>query len=291
MIVVKLMGGLGNQMFQYATGYTVAKRHNVPLKLDASFLNQDPNGAWTKRTFELSVFGIELTEPTKQELDQFLVQAGRLKRMIHKFLPNHSKYHYLAEKGQGFLELHHSFTANTYLEGFWQNEKYFLEQRHALIKLFQPQLPKPNVILNLSEIIQANLTVSLHVRHGDYLTQPGASEFHGVCDMNYYTKAIEWMSQKLGPFHLIIFSDDPTWCKKHFNHPFEQTIVEHKEHAVWDLFLMSNCQHHIIANSSFSWWGAWLNPNRNKLVVMPKQWFKAQTADEIDINPSHWIML
>ena len=291
MIVVKLMGGLGNQMFQYAAGFALAHKHKVPLHLDLSFLERDPQGAWTKRNFELNVFGILPNALEQNELAKFQSTSGRITRLINRFLPLSRNYHYAVEKGQTYQSWFNDLPQNVYLEGFWQNEKYFERVRTELINVFSPKINKPSIISDLEGVIQAKTTISLHVRRGDYVASKEAGAFHGICSPEYYAKAIHYLEQKVGTFQLMIFSDDPQWCANHFTHPHGQIIVSHVENPVWDMYLMSQCHHHIIANSSFSWWGAWLNKRMDAITLLPNQWFASKQASEIGINAKGWILI
>ncbi len=291
MIVVKLMGGLGNQMFQFGAGFALAQKHGVPLHLDLAFLERNPAGAWTKRHYELGVFGIHPNALEPAQLARFDATAGPWKRLINRFNPFQKKYVHASEKGQSFQPWFHELPANVYLEGFWQNEKYFHEVKAELLKIFTPKPDKPSAIIQLEKKLFEGTTVSLHVRRGDYVDSKEAGAFHGLCSPEYYAAAIHYLEQRIGPFSLMVFSDDPEWCAAHFNHPHGQIIVAHAENAVWDMHLMSLCHHNIIANSSFSWWGAWLNQKTDAITVMPRQWFTHQEATEIGINASDWVLL
>ncbi len=291
MIIVKLMGGLGNQMFQYATGFALAKKQGVPLHLDLSFLELDPAGAWTKRAYELDVFGIAPNSPKPEEKALFQTSTSKWQRLWRKLVPISTKYVYATERGHGYQNWFNELPANVYLEGFWQNEKYFKQEQSALKALFLPKIAKPTIITELERTLREKTTVSIHVRRGDYVALKGAGEFHGICSPEYYAKAIRYLESRIGPFSLMVFSDDPDWCATSFNHPHGQVIVKHNEHAAWDLYLMSHCHHNIIANSSFSWWAAWLNNQPGAIVILPQQWFANQRAEDIGINASGWIML
>lgn len=291
MIIVKLMGGLGNQMFQYAAGKTLSLKHATPLLIDTTFLNQAPNGAYTKRELELTVFDMPLVLSNEKQLKQFEVPKSRFQRIMQQVMPLRKSFRYAAERGMGYQSFFESLPANTYLDGFWQNERYFENQREVLLNEFRPKEKMPPEIEKYAQLIQSKTTLSLHVRRGDYVTLQSAKDFHGVCDMTYYQKALALMAEKVGNFQVLIFSDDIAWCKQNFENNGGIDFVEHKCNAVWDLMLMSMCNHNIIANSSFSWWGAWLNPHKNKIVTMPQQWFTGVSAQQIGINAKNWVLL
>lgn len=291
MIIVKLMGGLGNQMFQYAAGKALATKHGVELLVDTSFLNANPNGAYTKRELELSVFSLSLKIAKDSELKKYASGGNRLQRLIRRVLPQLFKVSYFSEKGQCYQTEFMSLPPNTYLEGYWQNELYFSAIREQLLKDFSPKLSMPAVVESYYARIINCTSISLHVRRGDYVTVASAAEFHGLTGIEYYTAALNYYEKNLGAFEIFVFSDDISWCKNNLKHNNPITYVEHNLAAIWDMYLMTACKHHIIANSSFSWWAAWLDNKENSSVVMPRMWFKNATAEDLGIAAKNWLQL
>ena len=172
-----------------------------------------------------------------------------------------------------------------YLEGYWQSDKYFQDVSTQLRREISL---KAN---GIAPIEDAN-AVSLHVRRGDYISNPVTNQFHGASSVTYYQAAIDYITQHISQPHFYIFSDDMEWVKQHLPLPQSVTYVSNGQlHDYEELVLMSHCQHHIIANSSFSWWGAWLNPSDQKIVIAPKQWFNNSAFDTTDLIPAAWIQL
>lgn len=293
MIIVRISGGLGNQMFQYAAGLALALHHRAEIKLDLSWFatNQLHQG------FELArVFGLDHDEATAADYRQMLGWRGSgfirpwLERRRMQWLRpaayvSEPHFHYWKE----FLDA----PADTYLDGYWQSEKYFIGIAPLVRQVFNFAPPMSVWNQELGQQIQECNSVSLHVRRGDYVANPVVSGVHGVCNLDYYQTAIEEIRKRVVNPHFFIFSDDFDWAKNNLrlNHPFE--FIEHNRggESYNDMRLMSLCKHHIIANSSFSWWGAWLNPNPEKSVVAPRRWFANYPADTRDLYGDGWIRL
>ncbi len=285
MIVVKLMGGLGNQMFQFAAGKALALHLGTTLKLDDSYLNRNSNGKYTQRKFELG--GFKLSEKLigilhLYKFDSKLIRGfNRLFRFKSSVL-NESNTHYQTN----FFET----KDNALIIGYWQSEKYF--------KLHEKQIRNDFIIddhflngieENKAKVLGSN-SVSLHVRRGDYVTNTHSNYFHGVCGINYYEDAVKFISNSVSNLELFVFSDDIEWCKENLKFNYAINFIDTKS-AYKDLYLMQNCKHNIIANSSFSWWGAWLNKSESKIVVAPKKWFADELINTNDLYPENWIKI
>jgi hypothetical protein len=294
MIIVKLVGGLGNQMFQYAAGRQLAHLHNTPLLIDSSFLEKHPHGAYTKRELELLVFNVHLQIASPDQIKQFRIEkSGKVSRVLQRNLPILFSNVYAAESGLHFHKQFYNFPENTYLDGFWQSEMYFNDIKSILLKEFVPKDPMNALNEQWLKRISSCESVSLHVRRGDYIT-PAAMKHHGILSADYYNKALQTVKQKCsGSIEVFIFSDDLHWCK-------ENLLPDEKTHFVdanqekdfhWDMILMSRCKHNIIANSSFSWWGAWLNQHTEKCVVAPEKWFADDTIRNDNLIPSTWLLV
>jgi hypothetical protein len=291
MIITKLEGGLGNQMFQYAAGLALAERHGTALKLDLSFFSKEVNGI-TPRQYGLQVFRLTAEFASEADKASFGKEpASRLKRVAQRFFPFLFSKVTAVESGYGFHSQFLNFPANTFLKGYWQSEKYFKDYSEKIRAAFQPLHDCPAAVTQLKVAMASVTSVSLHVRRGDFISLPGAAVFHGALELDYYKKAVTEMKKRHGQFRTYIFSDDADYCKTQFDFIEDKYVVDLKSEAVWDLELMKHCHHHIIANSSFSWWGAWLNPNTNKTVIMPKNWYRHLSAEEAGIKPETWICL
>lgn len=283
------MGGLGNQMFQYAAGRAIAHRRHVLLALDTSEFR---NG--NSRDFRLDVLNIKGSIISSQELDSFKKSAtSRSALLLNKLRPY---YRQPLIKEPGF-----SFDANilraprsVYLNGYWQSEKYFKDVEEQLQREFSVREKPQGLNASMAERIrQIPNAVSVHVRRGDYASNPVTNRVHGTCPPEYYRDAVaKLVSLGVEP-HFFVFSDDIPWAEANLRFSYPMTFVTHNgasaDHE--DLRLMSMCRHHIIANSSFSWWGAWLSPRARKLVVAPRRWFNEAAYDTKDLIPSGWITI
>ncbi|MCU0435797.1 MAG: alpha-1,2-fucosyltransferase [Bacteroidia bacterium] len=292
MIIVKLMGGLGNQMFQYAAARSLALEKNTWVYLDASFLLEDAKGRWTQREYELGIFNIQYKFERSGRIN-FLRKLDtspyRRKLSEQKWWP--FPFRHFAEPDSKFHpEIFHS-PKNTYLHGYFQSEKYFEKHAATIRRDFEFLEPPDEKNASVLAHIRSVNAVSVHVRRGDYVSLKSAGEFHGLMGQEYYRAGAEHIAGKMnGETEFFIFSDEPEWVKANLKVPGKAVYVDWNsgKKAYEDMRLMSNCKHHIIANSSFSWWGAWLNASTEKIVVAPKQWFAGLQAPN-DIVPHSWL--
>lgn len=283
MIAFYAQGGLGNQLFQYAMAANWARTLDCELVADTYWFAH-PQAGETPRQFELDKYEVSLRRASETEQKKWRRLHSRYARLISFRAP----LRLVSETGHV-----QPIMGNSYLRGFWQSEKYFVDIRPQLLQAFTPKLapgPKDLEVLNL--ISRSSAPVCLHIRRGDYVSLASASSFHGLCAISYYHAAVDWMAKRLQQPTFFIFSDDPEWARKNLVLPFTSYYVAHNEakDAFQDLRLMQHCQHHIIANSSFSWWGAWLADSPSQLVVAPKQWFAAIPTPE-DLIPERWQQL
>ena len=293
MIIIKLMGGLGNQMFQYAAAKRVSKVNDIILKLDLSWF-QD-KGPWTPRNYELGVFALssEIADPHEIGALKSRRQNPLFRRLpgfVNKFLFNANQSH-IIEKSHSFEPAVLNLIDDVYLDGYWQSEKYFYDIASVIRKDFSLRAEPDGMNRDVASLIQGCNAVSLHFRRGDYVADARTANYHGICSMDYYRKAVKLVSARVIKPHFFIFSDDAAWVQENFKIEFPVTLVQHNgpDRAHVDMWLMSLCHHHIIANSSFSWWGAWLNPNPQKIVIAPSKWFKDPSVNTQDLIPSEWI--
>ena len=288
MIIVKLMGGLGNQMFQYAAARSLACRHGAQLKFDLSFLDSDQVGN-TPRTFELDHFCISAEKASHWEVSMMNGSGSEILARAYRKIAGYTDYR---EKGSHFDPQLLMLSDNTYLEGYWQSECYFTDIREIILKELSVRTPLNDKNLDLSEEIQAVNAVSLHVRRGDYVLDEITSALHGVCDLAYYRRAEDMVEQTLSDPCFFVFSDDPEWVSDNLKLHYPARYISNNgglPHE--DLRLMSLCRHHVIANSSFSWWGAWLSANPEKLVITPERWFNDHSINTCDLIPPQWLRL
>jgi hypothetical protein len=292
--IVKFNGGLGNQMFQYAFAYALAKNFNLRTTLDFSwFEDVKTHENVTSRQFELDVFNVECDVATKEDLTKINRPEfkSKLKNILAKIFPQKFGVNYVSEK---YVFCYDKKLVNSpayyYYEGYFQNEKYFKHLRTELLNRFSLRVPldeKNQAVLN--KILETN-SVSLHVRRGDYVSLDFVNKFHGLCSLDYYQNAVEYIAKKVNNPHFFIFSDDIEWVIKNLKIDYPFTIVDFNQNkGCFDMNLMKNCKHNIIANSSFSWWGAWLNNNPNKIVVAPKNWVAINR--NCSIIPKNWIKI
>jgi len=295
MIKVALNGGLGNQLFQYATGKALALSNNTLLSLD--LLSLASKLQWkslaTYRKYELDIFAIDAITNKPLFNNKYLYPLAKTHYFAAKFM-NKLRFNYVKERAFEFdADLLHQ-PDNTYLEGHFQSERYF---KHIEPVLRKELVFKSNLLgLNkdwASMISQTN-SISLHIRRGDYLLNTNNLHKHGLTSVLYYKKTLEYISSKIEHPVFFIFTDDVKWVTESFNIDFPFYVVDNNrtpDTSYVDMQLMSLCKHNIICNSTFSWWGAWLNANSHKIVIAPKQWFADTAINSKDIYPSEWIKL
>jgi len=283
MIAINLRGGLGNQMFQYAAGLSLAKKNNSELLMDTSwFENIDPKD--TVRKYELDCFLLDQNIVDKVDIE-LTGEMNRLGLVLNRIKKSNYFTEYV-EASTIFDKKFYSLKGNVYLIGYFQSEKYFIDIRKDLLKQFKFKNKTNSKNKKIIEETKKTNSVSIHIRRGDYVSNKNASNFHGLQGMNYYKKALRVIDSKIKDPRYFVFSDDIDWCKK--NLAIKNTIFVSNKKGSEDLRIMASCKHNIIANSSFSWWGAWLGENDDKVVISPKSWFKSREADSSDIIPSRW---
>jgi hypothetical protein len=287
MVIVKIRGGLGNQMFQYATARSLAARLRKKLALDLSSFEEPDN----YRSYELDRFRIKggmLTERRKRwEAKMQSPRYARLRRILRK-LPGGWVHEPIVDDLHGLNERFTKITGNVRLEGFWQDERFFSDIRDDLLEEFTFKEAPDSRNREILSIIQSVNSVCVHVRRGDYVTH--LSEEFGICSMDYYLRAIDHIRERVDKPSFFVFSDEPEWVASHFPRVEGLSIISHNtgNNNPEDMRLMMNCRHFIIANSSFSWWGAWLARFPKKIVIAPRVWFKAYRHG-IHRAPDSWL--
>ena len=290
MVILQLKGGLGNQLFQYAAGLGLAMHHNVLLKVDIQYLKKPDDTIGTIRNYELQQLIAPPNIATNLELSE-LIQQNIFARSFEKLLPTFRRKIY-AEKSFEFDSNFFKAGKNIYLKGYRQSEKYFINIEDKIrnqIK-FQPTLLSE--VANYANFLQNITSISIHIRRGDY-TNTNVNKYHGVMTREYYQQAINTISSLINNPSFFIFSDNIDWVKDNLQFSSSATFVSGKisKNHYQDFYLMSQCKHNIIANSSFSWWAAWLNNNQNKIVIAPKKWFNNAPLNYKDLIPESWIKI
>jgi hypothetical protein len=293
MIIIKLQGGLGNQMFQYAFASILAKKNNDCVLIDKSFFELiEKKPGFTPREFDLAVFKKTNNEATSPAIFLFY-HLTFLDKIKKKMGFNYPKIY--NEPFFGFYEKALDLKSPVYINGYFQSYKYFIGKERFIKKIFsfpieELDLQNKNILSN----IEKTNTISVHIRRGDYVNDRITQQFHGNCDLDYYLDAIAILASQHKTFTLLFFSDDSDWAKEQFEYlPYPKLFIDHnKNENSWkDMCLMSSCNHNIIANSSFSWWAAWLNENLDKTVIAPKNWFKTKDLNIISLLPEEWIKI
>lgn len=294
MIVVKLLGGLGNQMFQYAAGLSLAQNKKTELLVDESYLIAETNNQYTKRNLELQCFNIDIKVASDKDIKRFnITRSNKYIRGLQRNFPFLFSNLYAAESGMAYQKEFFNFPKNTYLDGFWQSEKYLKNIESILEKKFIPKEKLNTENSDWLNKITNSESVSLHIRRGDYVINKNSQEHHGNLNFSYYNDALDIIKSKHSNIEVFVFSDDLNWCKENLNLEYKTHFVDanQKSNFHFDMYLMSHCNHNIIANSSFSWWGAWLNKNPEKIIIAPKKWFADESINTTDLIPAKWIRI
>lgn len=304
MVILRMWGGLGNQMFIYAFARRLIKEGRT-AKADMNWYENfsSHNGYELERIFDIS-FPIANSIEVSKYTDNKIGILHTIKRRAFK---SNSQKSFSGHKAITFYQEVFRFD-DVYLQGYWQSEKYFSPIEGELRRKFIFDLENRDNSLKYNDFYQNFLSckckVSLHVRRGDYLSERKISfnglvyqlilgktpELGGVCTEEYYSNAIDLVENKTVNPHYYVFSDDIEWCKINLRLPenrYTFVDINKKEDSYLDMYLMSQCNHNIIANSSFSWWGAWLNSHDDKIVIAPDRWFKDGYSG--DIIPEDWI--
>lgn len=290
-VTTSLYGGLGNQLFQYAAARALAARCGVPLVLDLSWFNNIPaSDAITPRKYSLSPFALN----ARVQSTGFYTQSQHfLKKVFRRVLRQIG----LASQGGVYFERSFAFdpkvlelSAPVCLHGHWQSPKYFSDAQ----KIIRTEIGSVGTLGEQSRALHAEIStadaICLHVRRGDYVTNKNAAQFHGLCSMDYYRQGVQIASAGLKVPHGYVFSDDPEWVRNNLDIGLDFTVVDVNgpDDAHQDLWLMAACKNFVIANSSLSWWGAWLGTHADKKVVYPSRWFLGKDADLSDLCPDNW---
>ena len=285
-IIIPLVGGLGNQMFQYAAARSVASRCNVSLKLDLSWFASSDD-----RDYALSPFNINAEILVTSKTKQNILNRG-LKRIAHHF-GVYSAIYGFQEESFRYDPTIYNVSAPAILNGYFQSEKYFQNIKDTILDEFKLKVAPEKKTLEMLKSIETYDSICIHIRRGDYVSDGKTNTYHGICSMNYYHSGVTEAALGLENPHCFVFSDDPVWVRNNFKLDLPMTIVDihGPKEAHEDMRLMSACNHFVIANSSLSWWGAWLGRAPEKKIVAPKQWFADLSIDTSDLIPETWIRI
>ena len=294
MIISKIIGGLGNQMFQYSAGRALSLERKCELKLDISEFDSYElhNG------YELGIFNCKSTIATPEEIVTLTGFQSKFAGQIRRRLGAVKRSH-IVESDFFFSPTFHQIQSPAYLEGYWQSYKYFQPYQQDILRELEFNAPLTDKNEQWAEKIEKSTSVSIHVRRGDYLTNPKFSKIHGFVGLEYYKASIAKMLTNFSGVRFFVFSDEINWVQAHLELPSGTFFISHNTgiNSYEDMRLMSKCRHNIIANSSFSWWGAYLNRNLDKVVVCPGNWLaKGSTVPDYDkfiesLFPSEWVVL
>jgi hypothetical protein len=289
-VLVHLLGGLGNQMFQYAAARAVALRCKAPLVLDASWLSDGAQRPLALRPFHINA---DILQPAPPRSPLSLPLSRFAQRLNRRFAPRKLGAPVYREKSFRYDDDVQSCRAPVYMYGYFQSEKYFADCREVIFADFQVASPPRPAARALLGHIEASDAVCLHIRRGDYVTDPSTNAFHGLCPLDYYHRGLDDAARSLTRPRCFVFSDDPVWVRENLKLSVPMTVVDihGPDEAHEDLRLMAACHSYVIANSSLSWWGAWLGRRPGKRVVAPRQWFRSPSRDASDLVPDDWVRL
>jgi Glycosyl transferase family 11 len=275
---VELCGGVGNQLFQYAAARSISDRLNTELDLNLAWYTKNSRTR-VDRTFLLDklidVGNATLSTPRcRSGITRVALRMGK-RRLLHDVFitPEHFNS-FVTDK-------------NIIMRGYWQDPRYFENITEIMREAFGRRFSLSENASSLRDQISATSTLGIHVRRGDYVSDRRTSEYHGVCDQNYFHNALRRFNEISSVEQLVIFSDDTSWCREKLSFSTETIVVEDTIQDLDQLRLLSSCNHHIISNSSFSWWAAWFGFSDNQVVIFPNRWFA--DGRTLAWKPSHWI--
>lgn len=290
MIIVKIEGGLANRMFQYALFLSLRRKRNDVFLDEKTF---KPAWSFEKITLKKTFPHIDCPEG---DLSKFKVEtrSGKLAHLIRNYVEKYSRKYFFQKEFRFYPEIMDELPQDVYLRGYWQSEKYFEDVRDEVRRAFtfDPFTETENI--ETSRKMSKENSVSIHIRKGkDYMQQELTA---GTCPLDYYVKAIQYIKDRVDNPSFYVFTDNPDWVRDNLG-SINYTLVNWNpisgDKNYRDIQLMSCCKHNIIANSSFSWWGAWLNPNPGKIVIGPRMWFNPEGKIKVfkDIICDSWIAM
>lgn len=289
MVVVRLLGGLGNQMFQYAFGRALAIKTATALKLDLTFLlERTPRKGFAFRNFDLNALNIraQVAQQSDIPLLRRRLLSGRtglwLDAISRRILPGR-----LSERHFYFCHPPAVKTRSLYANGYWQSPKYFEDIRPIIRRDFTLKVPLSGIDESLKARIRNADSICVHVRRGDFIS----SKTHCLLGPEYYESAVAYVRTRIATPQVFVFSNDLQWCRANLDFGVDTEFVESQQIPAHQLDVMAACRSFVIPNSTFSWWAAWLNSDPNKVVVAPKRWFVDQSIRTDDLFPAQWVRI
>jgi len=293
-VIVRLMGGLGNQLFQYASARSLALRLQLPLYLDARWYARQQ-----LRKLDLFNFAVASVEAPDDVLRRCPSAQDGVPKRVERWLGGHlypSAWPAVIQEADGdrLDDVGDNVTRSLYLVGYWQDASYFDSWWHVLSDELEPSVPLTQETVMLLRSIEDESSVSIHVRRGDFVAGGDVSAIHEVCGADYYAAAMKRVAAIVPDPKFFVFSDDPIWARQHLHGPsltFVDAQTPRPPHE--DLVLMSRCDAHIISNSTFGWWGAWLGNGRVGTVIAPRRWSRGERGFDAVGDPClpHWVRL
>ncbi len=304
------MGGLGNQMFQYAFARSFSIQNNCDVTVNIDWFYKAlyakmrvmckstkekyvNHAQYSHAGYQLDIFNTQYRYNIISDI-QSRIACGAFN------LDKQTKYNVLKEDvwtaKMSFIQEYLDQPTNTIFNGYFADYRYFHKYKDVLLKEFSPKVRLSSQFERYNKQIQAVDSIALHVRRGDYVTNKDCQKIFHVCNSeNYYNKALDIIKQKVSNPHIFVFSNDMKWVRENIDIPFHKTYVAYttEKNAYEDIMLMSKCKHNIIANSSFSWWGAYLNRNQDQIVIMPEKGFKEEEMHYLSngMRVSSWIAI
>jgi hypothetical protein len=288
MVIVRLTGGLGNQMFQYAAGRALADRLGAELLLDTrAFGHALAFQAYTRRAYALAPFTLRARLATPADLKNWPVWVVEIGMRLRLVRPLFRRWHF--ESAITYDASLRTLEEPVCLVGYWQSERYFVDIADRIRADFTLGQPMSDDNSTLLELARSDRSVGLHVRRGDFASLSDAAQVHGMCSVDYYRRAISLVRDRCPECHFLVFSDDAQWARAELPlGPSAVFVTGNEQRPEQDLALMSACKHHIIANSSFSWWAGWLGYSPEQIVIAPSPWYANPKLDARDLAVARW---
>ena len=288
MVITKIKAGLGNQLFQYATGRSLARQLGTKLILDTSEYSP-----LSFRQYKLNHFGI--SQPILGPCARSAIRKLRRRWLAPIRLLTHNRgiIRILEDKGRGFDETIFCQGNILYLDGYWQSERYFAGLRETLLAELTLPAPTRPEAGRMWARMNEEISVCVHIRRGDYISTKDGQTHWATCGLDYYAAAMAYLGQRVACAKFYFFSDDPDWVQANFAPAASRVIVSGQVTGsdIEDFCLMMNCRHFIIANSTFSWWAAWLGKGPDKIVIAPRHWYRSEKFTDKDLIPDRWVRL
>jgi len=293
MIITRLAGGNGNQMFQYAAGLALARRHNTQLLLDINYLLDKSKRYFRheNREYALDMFNISGRIAANRQIARFTVPRKGNKYVYHIKKRILQEYHVVKEDDLASWEEFMESPSDAYIEGYWQNTQYFQAIGKEIRTEYTFKNKLPGQCTPLMKRIRTDNAVCVHFRRGDFVNHPTLD----IVTLDFYYDALRLLSERIDSAKLFVFSDDISWCREKFKpKEYDCEFVDQLlagPNGEYHLHMITACNHYIIPNSTFAWWGAWLSESPGKVVIAPKKWWNAQVESVNSIVPSDWITI